>query len=90
MNRDQCKTELGRIRGAITAGSFDRDTALDALDRAEAALDEKKSDGEGPGARAGGHTPIASGKPLEPTPPVSPMAPNPNPPAPAAPPHPAG
>lgn len=33
------KTELGRIRGAIESGSFDRDTALDALDKAEKALD---------------------------------------------------
>lgn len=41
MNQSKVKTELGRIRGAITAGSFDRDTALDALDQAEKALGEK-------------------------------------------------
>lgn len=41
MNRDRLKTELGRIRGAMTAGSFDRETALNALDQAEAACDEK-------------------------------------------------
>lgn len=38
MNTDTLKTELGRIRGAITSGSFDRDTALDALGKAEACL----------------------------------------------------
>lgn len=33
------KTELGRIRGAIMSGSFDRPTALEALDAAELAMD---------------------------------------------------
>lgn len=52
MNSDTLKSELGRIRGAITSGSFDRDTALDALDKAEKALDEPNP----------GTNPIAGGK----------------------------
>lgn len=39
MNTANLKTELGRIRGAIMSGSFDRDTALDALNKAEKHLD---------------------------------------------------
>lgn len=58
MNTTNLKTELGRIRGAIMSGSFDRDTALDALDKAEKELGAVPAKDEKPGLFASVQKPV--------------------------------